>query len=79
MASAELKSAWQSKFWLQQSLYTQITWSDNLMTTAFKMDYVLRKILCLSPNNQVAEVGEITVLLKVVEKVEKRKFDVAVE
>lgn len=35
------------------------------------MDCVLRKTLCLSPNNQAAEVGAITVFLKVVDKIEE--------
>lgn len=43
------------------------------MTTAFKIDCVLRKTLCLSPNNQAAEVGETTVFLKVVDKIEYKK------
>lgn len=40
---------------------------------------VLRQILYLSSNNQVAEVGEIAVFVKVVDKVEIRKFGGAVE
>lgn len=42
------------------------------------MDCVLREILCLSSAIQVAEVGEIKIFLKVIDKVEVRNFSVAV-